>query len=151
MLGNTAVECFGEGGLVRPIHAQPLASKCRAEPTDMCTGGRSIRGLQRPATGRSAWLVSDHPMAKKCRVEATVSGWGAMWRCRLTRQINTRQFLSCPSKGQLVERPATGETNAGQSVLDLKLIHNRISQFFKKTVAQYWLQILAQFVWLINT
>ena len=33
MLGNTAVECLGAGGLVRPIHAQPLASKCRVEPT----------------------------------------------------------------------------------------------------------------------
>ena len=33
VLGNTAVECLGAGGLVRPIHAQPLVSKCRVEPT----------------------------------------------------------------------------------------------------------------------
>jgi hypothetical protein len=39
VLGNTAVECLGEGGLVRPIHAQPLVTKCRAEPTGVCWGG----------------------------------------------------------------------------------------------------------------
>ena len=43
MLGNTAVECLGAGGLVRPIHAQPLASKCRVEPTGFCWGKSNSR------------------------------------------------------------------------------------------------------------
>ena len=33
VLGNTAVECLGAAGLVRPFHAQPLVTKCRVEPT----------------------------------------------------------------------------------------------------------------------
>jgi len=40
VLGYTAVECLGAGGLVRPIHAQPLASKCRVEPTGRYWGSR---------------------------------------------------------------------------------------------------------------
>ena len=37
--------------LFRPVGVQPLASKCRVEPTGF-VGGRSIRGPQRTATGR---------------------------------------------------------------------------------------------------
>jgi len=40
VLGNTAVECLGAGGSARPVHAQPLASKCRVEPTVSGWGGR---------------------------------------------------------------------------------------------------------------
>ena len=36
VLGNTAVECLGAGGLVRPIHAHALVTKCRVEPTSFC-------------------------------------------------------------------------------------------------------------------
>ena len=36
VLSNTAVECLGEGGLIRLACGQPLASKCRAELTSFC-------------------------------------------------------------------------------------------------------------------
>ena len=41
------------GRLIRLACGQPYAKRCRAEPTDMCTGGRSIPGSQRPVTGGS--------------------------------------------------------------------------------------------------
>jgi len=86
-------------------------------------GGRVIRGLQRPATGRSTWIVCGQSLASKCRVEPTVSGWGKSnsrstassngwveigglsggWGsvgCRFSRHINSSQFSRCPFRGQ---------------------------------------------------
>ena len=52
VLGNGWVECLGTGGSIRLVHVQPLATKCRVEPT-ISGWGRSIPSLQRPVTGGS--------------------------------------------------------------------------------------------------
>ena len=36
--------------------------------------------------------------------------WGFMM-CRFTRHINSSQFSGCPSKGHLLDRPATGRSD----------------------------------------
>ena len=37
-VGNSAVERPATGGLIRPACGQPLASKCRVEPTGLFRG-----------------------------------------------------------------------------------------------------------------
>ena len=86
---------------------------------------------ERPVTGRSAWLVSAHPLVSKCRTEPTgcwrgvdelqdysvqprdgrdqltlIGGWSV--RCRFTRHINSSRLSTCPSKGHLLDRQVTG-------------------------------------------
>jgi hypothetical protein len=51
-LGNNALDCLGTGGLIRPVCVQPLAIKCRVEPT--VSGG-----LEQFEAGKSSYGTAE--------------------------------------------------------------------------------------------
>ena len=88
-------------------------------------GGRVIRGLQRPATGRSTWIVCGQSLASKCRVEPTVSGWG---------KSNSR--FSASSKGTVAQVTLFGGVDRDVEVSFYTTLHQQAVLYlsFKSTL-----------------
>jgi hypothetical protein len=64
------------GGLIRPVHVHPLATKCRVEPTGFCWG----KSNSRITASSNGWV----------ELEVTLSGGvgeSGMLKCRFTRHM----------------------------------------------------------------
>ena len=100
VLGNWWVECLGEGGLIRPACGQPLASKCRFEPTGFCWGENNSRFTS--SCNGTVKIRSRGMVVSVVRGDVEES-------CKTTLQ--QQAVFSLFFQRTLLERPATGRSN----------------------------------------